>query len=58
MEEGEDAEEEEEEEEEKQSHEQVPDGRKPRGSQEPTGMRLPELPNKGEGEPVDTISRG
>jgi len=40
------------------SHQQVPDARKTRGSQDPTGMRLAEMPNKGEGEPVKTISRG
>jgi hypothetical protein len=40
------------------SHKQVPDARKARGSQDPTGMRLAEMPNKGEGEPVKTISRG
>jgi len=34
------------------------EGRKARGSQDPTGMRLAEMPNKGEGEPVETISRG
>jgi hypothetical protein len=29
-----------------------------RDSQDPTGMRLAEMPNKGEGEPIETISRG
>ena len=31
------------------------DARKGRSSQNPTGMRLAEMPNKGEGEPVETI---
>jgi hypothetical protein len=35
------------------SNQKVPDSRKARGSQDPTGMRLVEMPNKGEGEPVD-----
>ena len=40
------------------SHQQVPDARKARGSQDPTGMTLAEIPNKGEIEPVETISSG
>jgi hypothetical protein len=40
------------------SHQQVPDARKARSSQDPTGMIFPEMPNKGEGEPVESISRG
>jgi hypothetical protein len=40
------------------SHQQDPDARKARGSQDTTGVRLAERPNKGEGEPVETISRG
>ena len=40
------------------SHQQVPDARKVRGSQDPAGMRLAEMPNKEEGEPLETISRG
>jgi hypothetical protein len=28
------------------------------GSQDPVGMRLAEMPNKGEGDPVETVSRG
>jgi hypothetical protein len=36
----------------------VPDARKARGSQHPTGMTLAEIPNKGEREPVETPSRG
>jgi hypothetical protein len=38
------------------SHQQVPDARKARGSQDTTGMRLVEMPNKGERELVETIS--
>ena len=40
------------------SHQQVPDARKTKVSQNPMGMRLAEMPNKGEGEPVETISIG
>jgi hypothetical protein len=40
------------------SHQNVPDARKARDSQDPTEMTLAEIPNKGEGEPVETISRG
>ena len=29
-----------------------------KGFQDPTGMTLAEIPNKGEREPVETISRG
>ena len=39
------------------SHQKVPGARKARGSHEPTGMALAEIPNKGEGEHVETISR-
>jgi hypothetical protein len=39
-------------------HKQVPDARKARGSLDPIGMKLAEMPNNGEGGPVDTISRG
>ena len=40
------------------SHQKVPDARKARGSQNPTGMTLAEMPNTGVGELVKTISRG
>ena len=40
------------------SNQKVPDARKARASQDPTGMTLAEIPHKGEGEPVETISRG
>jgi hypothetical protein len=40
------------------SYQQVPDAKKARGSQDLRGMRLAEMPNKGEGEPLETISRG
>ena len=36
----------------------VPDTRKARASQDPMGMTLAEIPYKGEGEPIKTISRG
>jgi hypothetical protein len=39
-------------------HQIVPDARKSRDSQNAMGMRLAEMFNKGEGEPVETISRG
>jgi hypothetical protein len=39
------------------SHQQVSDARKARGSQDPTGMTLAEIPNKCEKEPVENISR-
>jgi hypothetical protein len=39
------------------SHKQIPDARKPRGSQDPMGMRLAEILNTGEGKYVKTISR-
>jgi hypothetical protein len=39
-------------------HQKFTDVRKARGSQDPVWMRLTEMPNKGEGEPVETISRG
>ena len=37
---------------------QVPDAMKARGSQDPKKIRLVEMPNKREGETVETISRG
>ena len=40
------------------SHQKVMDDRKARGSQDPTGMKLAEIPNKVEREPIDTISNG
>jgi hypothetical protein len=40
------------------SHHQVPDARKARGSQDPTVIRLAEMPNKVEWEPLETIYRG
>jgi hypothetical protein len=39
-------------------HQKVPDARKARGSQYLIGMTLAEISNKGEIEPVETISRG
>ena len=36
----------------------VPDTRKAKSSQDPTRMTLAKIPNKGEREPVETISRG
>ena len=36
----------------------IGDARKSRGSQEPVEMRLAEMPNQGEEEPVKTIPRG
>jgi hypothetical protein len=42
----------------KSSQQQAPDARKARGSQDPKEMRLAEMPNKGEGEPVETIIQG
>jgi hypothetical protein len=38
-------------------HQNVPDARKARGSQNPTGMLLAELSNKREREPVEIIWR-
>ena len=38
------------------SHQKIPDTKKARGSQDPKGMKLAEMSNKGEGEPVETIS--
>ena len=38
------------------NHQQVPDARRARTSQDTMGMRLAEMPYKGEGEPVETIS--
>jgi hypothetical protein len=40
------------------SNQKVSDTRKARASQDPTGMILDEIPHKGEGEPVKTISIG
>ena len=40
------------------SHYKVPDARDPRGSQDPTGRTLAEIPNKQEIEPVEIISSG
>ena len=40
------------------SHQKVPDARKARVFQDPKGLRLAEMPNKGEGESVENISRG
>jgi hypothetical protein len=40
------------------SNQKVPDARKARTSQDSMEMTLVEIPNKREGEPVDTISRG
>jgi hypothetical protein len=40
------------------SHQQVTDGRKAKGSQDPTEMRLAEMPSKRRGEPEKTIPRG
>jgi hypothetical protein len=38
------------------NHYRVPDHREVRGSQDPTGMTLAEIPNKGMTEPVEVIS--
>jgi hypothetical protein len=38
------------------SHYKVPDAREPRGFQKLMGMTLTEVPNKGEIEPVESIS--
>jgi hypothetical protein len=40
------------------SNQKVPDARKVRTSQGPSGMTLAEIPNKGEGEPIEILSRG
>jgi hypothetical protein len=40
------------------SHQQVPGAKKASGSLNPTGMRLVEMPNKEEGKPEESISRG
>jgi hypothetical protein len=40
------------------SQQKVPDAKKTRGFQDPIRMTLAEIPNKGEREPVETISRG
>jgi hypothetical protein len=40
------------------SNQNVSDARKARASQNPTVMTLAEIPHKGEGEPIETISRG
>ena len=39
-------------------NQEVSDARKARASQDPKGMALAEIPHKGEGEAVKTISRG
>jgi hypothetical protein len=39
------------------NHQQVPDARKARSSQDPTGMRLAELPNKGEGDHIQSLGK-
>jgi len=39
-------------------HQQVPDARKARGSQDPVGMKLADMPKKEGGRSVETISRG
>jgi hypothetical protein len=39
------------------THQKVPEAKKARGFQDPTGMTLAEIPNKGEREPVETIYR-
>jgi hypothetical protein len=39
-------------------NQKVPDARKVRASQDPTGMILAEISHEGEGEPVETRSRG
>jgi hypothetical protein len=39
-------------------NQKIPDTRKARASQDPMEMTLAEIPHKGEGEPVKTISRG
>jgi hypothetical protein len=38
------------------NHKKVPDARDPRSSQDSTEKTLTEIPNKGETEPVETIS--
>ena len=40
------------------SHYKVPGGRKARGSQDPVGITLAEIPNQGDRESVETICRG
>jgi hypothetical protein len=40
------------------SNQKVPDNRKARASQDQPGMRLAEMPNKAEREPVENIARG
>jgi hypothetical protein len=40
------------------SEQKVPDARKERDFQNPTRMKLAEIPNKGERAPVEIISRG
>jgi hypothetical protein len=40
------------------SQQKVPEARKVRDSQDLTALRLTKMSNKGEGEPVETISRG
>jgi hypothetical protein len=40
------------------SHKKVPVAREARGSQDPMGITLAEIPNKSKREPVEAISRG
>jgi hypothetical protein len=40
------------------SNQKVPESRKARASQYPMGMTSAEIPHKGKGEPVKTISTG
>ena len=40
------------------SHEKAPDSKEARHSQDPKWMTLAKIPNKGEVEPVETISSG
>ena len=40
------------------SYQKVPDARKARGSQDPMGMTLAEISNKGEIELAESINRG
>jgi hypothetical protein len=39
------------------NHQKVPDARKARGYQDPMGITISEIPNKGEREPLESISR-
>jgi hypothetical protein len=40
------------------SHQKFPNARKARGSEDSTELTLTEIPNKGEGESIEIISRG